>query len=99
ESVSHADIILVPNSHNDDMGNPIEVAAASGGTVVAPGPLGAWLVENGLPSQQFFRTNMGSGTFAVRDTMIKFAPSDHDNTLPNGTYGGPASSFFIVYDN
>jgi L-ascorbate metabolism protein UlaG (beta-lactamase superfamily) len=99
ESLSRADIILVPNSHNDDMGNPIEVAEVSGATVVAPGPTGTWLIENGLPREQFVRVNVGSGTYAVRDTMIKFGPSDHDNTLPNGQHGGPAASFFMVFNN
>src|SRR4051794_2436856 len=33
EDLARTDVILVPNAHNDDMGNPIEVAAASGATV------------------------------------------------------------------
>src|SRR5262245_10379292 len=34
--LARTDIVLVPNSHNDDMGSPIEVAAVSGATVEAP---------------------------------------------------------------
>src|SRR5262249_9870702 len=89
----------VPNAHNDDMGSPIEVAAVSGATVQAPGPLGAWLIENGLPRDQFFRTNIAGGSLTRADTTIKVGPSSHDNTLPNGADGGPAASYFINFDN
>jgi hypothetical protein len=40
DELVRTDIILVPNAHEDDMGNPIEVAGVSGAIVVAPGPLG-----------------------------------------------------------
>src|SRR5215218_1251268 len=48
DALAKADFILVPNAHNDDMGNPLEIAAQSGATVIAPGPLGRWLVDKGL---------------------------------------------------
>src|SRR5262245_2138895 len=47
DSLAKTDFILVPNSHNDDMGNPLEIAALSGATVLAPGPLGRFLIGNG----------------------------------------------------
>ncbi|HEY7061498.1 MAG TPA: MBL fold metallo-hydrolase [Chloroflexota bacterium] len=99
DELTRTDVILVPNSHNDDMGNPIEVAAVSGATVVAPGPLGAWLIDNGLNARQFSRTNIGGQSFNLRDTLVKVGPSAHDNTLPNGADGGPAASYFIQFDN
>src|SRR5690242_21513643 len=46
--LARTDFILVPNAHTDDMGNPIEIAARSGATVIAPAPLGRWLIGNGL---------------------------------------------------
>ncbi len=81
------------------MGNPIEVAAVSGATVIAPGPLGHWLIENGLDASQFQRTNIGGASFRLRDTLIKVGPSAHDNTLETGADGGPAASFFVNFDN
>ncbi len=99
DSLTRADVILVPNSHNDDMGNPIEVAAVSGATVIAPGPLGSWLINNGLPRAQFSRTNIGGASFRLRDTLIKVGPSSHDNTLPDGSDGGPAASYFMLFDH
>jgi len=97
--LARTDIVLVPNAHNDDMGSPIELAAVSGATVVAPGPLGAWLIENGLPREQFFRTNIAGANLNRADTTIKVGPSAHDNTLANGADGGPAASYFINFDN
>src|SRR5438034_6233800 len=51
DSLARTDFILVPNAHNDDMGNPIEIAALSGTTVITPGPLGNWLIEKGLKKE------------------------------------------------
>ena len=48
DDLARTDFILVPNAHTDDMGNPIEIAARSGATVIAPAPLGRWLIGNGL---------------------------------------------------
>jgi hypothetical protein len=55
DSLQRTDFILVPNSHTDDMGNPLEVAGVSGATVIAPGPLGNWLIGQGLKKEQFRR--------------------------------------------
>lgn len=102
--VAHADFILVPNSHHpdfggyDDMGNPLEVAAISGATVLAPAPLGIWMVENGLPPNQFRRAG-GGDRFTLRGLQFTIGPSAHDNTLPTGAAGGPAASYFITFEN
>src|SRR6266404_2549183 len=57
--LARTDFILVPNAHTDDMGNPIEIAAQSGATVIAPAPLGRWLIANGLKEDQFRRAGIG----------------------------------------
>src|SRR5689334_20293357 len=60
ESVARTDIILVPNAHNDDMGNPEEIYLVSGANVVVPGPLGRWLMtEKGLKQEQYRRAGAG----------------------------------------
>jgi L-ascorbate metabolism protein UlaG (beta-lactamase superfamily) len=96
EEMARTDLILVPNSHPDDMGNPIEIAEVSGATVIAPGPLGRWLIDNGLDAGQFFRANIAGGLFSRNDVLIKVGPSAHDNTLADGRDGGPAASYFIM---
>ncbi len=99
ESLTRTDFILVPNAHNDDMGNPIEIAGvASGATVLAPGPLGQWLIEKGLKKEQYRRTGVGD-QFALKGVTFKIGPNAHDNTLPNGADGGPAASFFVTFEN
>jgi L-ascorbate metabolism protein UlaG (beta-lactamase superfamily) len=98
DELARTDFILVPNSHNDDMGNPIEVAAVSGATVVTPAPLGRWLIDNGLDQSQFHRAGIGD-LFTLQNTRFKIGPSAHDNTLATGADGGPAASFFVTFEN
>ena len=98
DSLARTDFILVPNAHNDDMGNPIEIAALSGATVITPGPLGNWLVEKGLKKEQFRRSGVGD-RFVLKGITFKIGPSSHDNTLPTGAHGGPAVSYFITFEN
>lgn len=96
--LARTDFILVPNAHNDDMGNPVEIAALSGATVIAPAPLGRWLVGNGLKQEQFRRAGVGD-QFVLKGITFKVGPSAHDNTLATGADGGPAASFFITFEN
>jgi L-ascorbate metabolism protein UlaG (beta-lactamase superfamily) len=96
--VAKTDFILVPNAHNDDMGNPVEIAAHSGATVIAPGPLGRFLIDKGLKQEQFRRAGIGD-RFSLKGITFKIGPNAHDNTLPNGADGGPAASFFITFEN
>ena len=99
ESLARTDFILVPNAHNDDMGNPIEVNAVSGATVIAPAPLGRWLIaEKGLKPEQFRRAGVGD-LFELKGLKFKIAPNAHDNTMPNGVSGGPAAAFLITFEN
>ena len=98
ESLKRTDIVLVPNSHNDDMGNPLEIAALSGATVIAPGPLGHWLMGQGLKKDQFRRAGIGD-RFVMKGITFKIGPSSHDNTLVTGADGGPATSYFITFEN
>ena len=98
QSLARTDFILVPNSHNDDMGNPIEIAALSGATVLTPGPLGRWLVDKGLKQEQFRRAGIGD-QFVLKGITFKIGPNAHNNTLETGADGGPAASFFIKFEN
>jgi L-ascorbate metabolism protein UlaG (beta-lactamase superfamily) len=99
ESLARTDIILVPNAHNDDMGNPEEIYLASGAAVVVPAPLGRWLMaERGLKQESFRRAAAGD-LVELKGLKIKIAPNGHDNTMPNGVDGGPAAAFFVTFEN
>jgi hypothetical protein len=37
--------------------------------------------------------------FTLKGITFKIAPSSHDNTLANGTDGGPAAAFFVTFEN
>jgi len=98
DELTHTNVILVPNSHPDDMGNPIPISDASGATVLAPGPLGRWLIDNGLDQSRFRRAGVGD-TLLLNNLRIKIGPNGHDNTLATGADGGPAASFFVTFEN
>jgi L-ascorbate metabolism protein UlaG (beta-lactamase superfamily) len=99
ESLARTDFILVPNAHNDDMGNPEEVHLVSGAMVFAPGPLGRWLIaEKGLKQESFRRAGIGD-LIEQKGLRFRFPPSHHDNTLPNGADGGPAAAFLVNFEN
>jgi L-ascorbate metabolism protein UlaG (beta-lactamase superfamily) len=98
DEVVRTDIILSPNSHNDDMGNAVEIATISGATVITPGALGRWMIEQGLEPTQFRRAGVGD-RFTMRDLSFKIGPSWHDNTLATGADGGPAASYFVTFEN
>lgn len=98
EQIDWADIILVPNSHNDDMGQPVPIAVRTGATVLAPAPLGRWLVDQGLDQRQLVRAAAGD-TREVQGIRIKVLPNPHDNTLVTGADGGPAVSYMITFEN
>ena len=98
DDLARTDFILVPNAHTDYMGNPIEIAARSGATVIAPAPLGRWLIGNGLKQEHFRRAGIGD-QFVLKGITFKIAPSGHDNTLATGADGGPAAAFFITFEN
>ncbi len=102
DELVRTDVILVPNSHDfgidDDIGNPIEVAAVSGATLLAPSPLGRWLIDQGLPQSQFRRAGVGD-LFTMNNVRFRIGPSAHDNTLPTGADGGPAASYFVTFEN
>jgi L-ascorbate metabolism protein UlaG (beta-lactamase superfamily) len=99
ESLARTDIILVPNAHNDDMGQPEEVHLVSGATVVVPAPLGRWLIaEKGLKQESFRRAAAGD-LVELKGLKIKIAPNGHDNTMANGADGGPAAAFFVTFEN
>jgi len=97
EDLKRTDFILSNNSHNDDLGNPLEVNAVSGAMVITPGPLGRWLVSKGLKEDQFRRAGVGD-QFTLKGLKFKIGPSAHDNTLSTGADGGPAASFFVTFE-
>ena len=100
EDVGHADIILVPDSHGDDMGQAFEIAMETGATVVAPRLLGQRLVDQGLESANVVAAQPGVTT--RHGIQIVSVPGLHDNSIREGGQGidlGPALAYFITFEN
>lgn len=98
DQLGRADIILIPNGHSDDRGSVLQVAAQTGATVVAPGPLGNWLIQQGLDRAQLVATGAGN-LHTIRGVRIRTVQNIHD-PLINGpeTYGG-AVGYIIMFEN
>jgi L-ascorbate metabolism protein UlaG (beta-lactamase superfamily) len=99
EGIDRADVILIPNGHGDDKGQVLEVAAKTGGTVVAPSALGDWLVEQGLDRDRLVATGTGS-VHELSGVRIRTVQNIHDERIsgtPN-TYGG-AVGYIITFSN
>ena len=98
DDLERADVLLVPNSHSDDMGNPIEIAAKTGARVLAPSRLGRWLVGEGLDESLLLSAGVGDRR-DIQGVRIRVARNDHGNTLRDGSDGGPAVSYIVTFEN
>jgi L-ascorbate metabolism protein UlaG (beta-lactamase superfamily) len=98
-----ADLILVADGHRDEQGNTIEIAQATGATVVTPDfAMGTWFAEMGIPRPQLTFTNPGD--VARRDGItVHVLGSVHGSTPPRPSqsvyYPGVAASFMITFEN
>src|SRR5919202_648456 len=52
EDIQQADLIVVADGHGDEVGSTVAIAQSTGATVLAPGGVNAWLVEQGIPRAQ-----------------------------------------------
>src|SRR5947209_16485342 len=52
EDITKADLIVVADGHGDEVGSAVQIAQSTGATVLAPGGVNAWLVEQGIPMAQ-----------------------------------------------
>ncbi len=102
EDVTQADLILVADGHRDELGDTLPIAQRTGALVHGPSRLVAWLVGEGLPEDQARGGNQGD-RLVLDGITIRQVWSVHDNSLPRPTptltYGGPASGFYITFEN
>src|SRR3981081_4239647 len=52
EDIAKADLIVVADGHGDEVGSAVAIANLTGATVLAPGGVNPWLVEQGIPRAQ-----------------------------------------------
>ncbi len=103
DDINQADLILVPDGHQDEQGQAIDLAIKTGAYLVGSGSLGTYFLDKGVPANQTPRF-IGPGDRLVRDGItVRLLAADHDSLLPERTertaYGGQASSFMITFEN
>jgi L-ascorbate metabolism protein UlaG (beta-lactamase superfamily) len=97
------DLILVVDGHQDEVGQSVEIAIATGAPLMVPtGELRSWMQDRGVPSSQLIATNPGS--FHVQDGIrIQTLHAIHSSgaRAPGEPlyYGGIAGSFMITFEN
>ena len=102
DDITHADLILAPNGHRDEIGNTVQIAQKTGARTWQPFELGTWFMEQGIPQNQVVRSNPG-GRMVMDGIVIRMVGSVHGSGLPAPTattpYGGPAAGFVITFEN
>ena len=92
EVVTH---ILITHGHGDHFGDTVPIAKAKNATIIA-------IFETALFCQKLGLNAIGvgmSGEIKTDFGSVRFLPAYHTNTLPNGEYGGIASSILIELKN
>jgi L-ascorbate metabolism protein UlaG (beta-lactamase superfamily) len=98
-----ADLILVADGHQDELGQTVELAIATGASVIAPtSELRTWIQDKGVPVSQLVATNPGS--FHVQDGIrIQTLHAIHSSgaRTPGEPlyYGGIAGSYMVIFEN
>lgn len=88
ETVSH---IVLSHGHHDHFGDTIQIAKTTKAEIIAIVETAAFCEKSGLNTTG---VNTGSEINFNFGTLTFFAAS-HTNSLPNGEYGGIATSFII----
>jgi L-ascorbate metabolism protein UlaG (beta-lactamase superfamily) len=105
EDVDKADLIVVADGHGDEVGSTVQIAQNTGATVLAPGGVNSWLIEQGVPRAQvpknFFQP--GDRYRDLQGITVRSVESVHGSELspPTATvpYGGVAAGYFITFEN
>jgi L-ascorbate metabolism protein UlaG (beta-lactamase superfamily) len=105
EDVDKADLIVVADGHGDEVGSTVQIAQNTGATVLAPGGVNSWLIEQGVPKPQvpkaFFQP--GDRYVDLQGITVRSVESVHGSELAPPTaavpYGGVAAGYFITFEN
>ena len=79
--MTKADLIFTADGHGDEVGSAVEIAQATGATVFAPGELGSWLVEQGVPRAQVVPFAAPGERLQVKDVTARMVESVHSSGL------------------
>jgi L-ascorbate metabolism protein UlaG (beta-lactamase superfamily) len=105
EDIAKADLIVVADGHGDEVGSSVAIANLTGASVLAPGGLNRWLIEQGIPREQVPKPVFSPGDryTGVQGITVRLVESEHGSELgaPSATipYGGVAGGYFITFEN
>jgi L-ascorbate metabolism protein UlaG (beta-lactamase superfamily) len=105
EDIEKADLIVVADGHGDEVGSTVQIANLTGATVLAPGGVNSWLVEQGIPRAQVPKTffQPGDRFTGLEGITVRSVESVHGSELSPPTasvpYGGVAAGYFITFEN
>ncbi|MCC7050678.1 MAG: metal-dependent hydrolase [Bacteroidia bacterium] len=88
-----ADYILVSHGHEDHIADLVSIAKRTGAKVVCAFELHVWLNKQGVSNTH--PMNIGGAWKFDNFAKVKCVNAVHSNSLPDGTYGGPAMGFII----
>lgn len=86
------DYILVTHGHGDHIADLVPIAKRTGAKVVSSFEIIEWLGKQGV--ENVHPMNLG-GTWNFDFGSVKMVYASHSSSMPDGTYGGPASGFII----
>ena len=104
DDITKVDLILAPNGHPDEVGQTVQIAQKTGARVFSPGGLNGWFIEQGVPQDQFPQRFASPGNVLRMDGVtVRMLSAVHGSELPQptpaNTYGGPAASYMITFEN
>ena len=89
-----ADYILLTHGHEDHVYDTESIAKRTGAEVIANFELINWFQKKGV--ENGFAMNIG-GIKRTPDFAIKMVSAVHSSSMPDGSYGGLAAGFVLVY--
>jgi L-ascorbate metabolism protein UlaG (beta-lactamase superfamily) len=104
EDVTKADLIVTADGHGDEVGSTVAIAQNTGATVLAPGGVNRWLIDQGVPQSQIPRQFFQPGDrYETNGITVRAVASFHGSELTPPTsdvpYGGVAAGYFITFEN
>jgi len=88
------DYILLTHGHEDHVYDTESIAKRTGAEVIANFEVINWFAKKGV--ENGFAMNIG-GIKRTSDFAIKMVSAVHSSSMPDGSYGGLAAGFILVY--
>jgi L-ascorbate metabolism protein UlaG (beta-lactamase superfamily) len=89
-----ADYIVLSHGHGDHLGDAVEIAQKSGGTIIAVNELANYCAEKGA---RVHNMHIG-GSFAFSFGRVKFTIAHHGSVTPDGVYAGNPAGIVLTLD-